>query len=88
MIDKSSLSHILSFVTKDSENISERLFERYTSAEEMFSEDTETLCEVMGSPDAAVFLKLALSLAKRRIRDSPYRRGNRGISIRAILLRG
>lgn len=70
MIDKTGLSHILSFVTEDSENISERLFERYGSSERIFSADAESLCKAAKNPDTAVFLKLATALAKRRITDS------------------
>ena len=70
MIDKRGLSDILSFVTPDAEAISDTLFREYGSAERILSEDCESIERVTGKSDVAVFLKLATSLAKRRITDA------------------
>ena len=61
---------MLSCVTDDGEKISERLFEKYGDFERIFSEDADSLISVSKNPDTAVFIKLALALAKRKITDS------------------
>jgi DNA repair protein RadC len=70
MITRQNLENVLSFVTKDGEAISKRLFDKYGSTERIFAMDAEELINGGENPDTVVFLKLALSLSKRRITDS------------------
>ena len=61
---------LLSPLTKDSGEISERLTERYTSFNEIAEADTDALAEATGGDGSvALYIKLAVALASRRVCD-------------------
>ena len=66
----SMISELLSPITKNSSQISQRLSERYGSFVELAEADIDAIAAVTGDSSVALYIKLAVALVSRRVCDS------------------